>query len=219
MRVIAFFLLCVICSSTACHHADNADKKAVKKYKKTHWYDTLYHPRQLTITQEDWATHVTISFPKSVDTTGFVIYHVNGIYKNRNLGFILGVPTKPYSDAGFGKGLYFKRTGKESDYFLHTLAEVYHQPLDTTAQFVDSISLHYVDLVKVMENEVNKGHYPTERVRYSYKLFFEVPNGSEEPGELFIRPNETYQVIELAEKDSAYRSAIIKCLTSTGKRK
>ena len=203
MRISAFFLLLIVVFGSSCHHPKKRGVEPVDQL-----YDTVYHPRKLIIENSSWGTNVKVSCPQILDTTNLYVYYVRGLYEDKPFGFNLGVPKSTGGESGFGSGIYFKSIGKESDYFLQALANVYHLPVDTTLQFPDSIAVDYVNLPEMVRHMMEEGKEVVP-LHHQFKIFVEAGTDAV-PGELFLNFDREYHWVELEEKDSSYRSTLIK---------
>lgn len=204
MRVSAFFLLLIVVFGNSCRQTKKRGVEPIDQL-----YDTVYHPRKLITENSSWGTNLKVSCPEILDTTNLYVYYVRGLYKDKPFGFDLGIPKSTGGESGFGSGIYFKSIGKESDYFLQALAETYRLPVDTTLKFVDSISVSYANLHEMVRKMMEEGKTPAGPLHHEFKIFVEA--GTEvEPGELFLNFDREYHWVELEEKDTAYRSALIK---------
>jgi hypothetical protein len=203
MRVSAFFLLLIVVFGSSCRHSKKRGVEPIDQL-----YDTVYHPRKLIVENSSWGTNLKVSCPEILDTTGIYVYYVRGSYKNKPFGFDLGIPKSTGGESGFGSGIYFKSIGKESDYFLQALAEVYQLPVDTTLQFADSISVNYANLPEMVRHMMEEGKEVVP-LHHQFKIFVEAGTDAE-PGELFLNFDREYHLVELEEKDSSYRSTLVK---------
>jgi len=162
--------------------------------------------RPLIIESEDegWGGDIKLSYTKTLTTDNTVSYEVNSTYKSKEIGFEVSVPK------GSGK-LTIKRMGLGSDNFLHVLADIYKQKMDTASKFVDFITIDCMNMGDYVDslNKQSDGNYVTTA---QYKLFFQGKD-EDDYAELFLDVNETNHLIELKEKDEEYRPAIIKLLT------
>src|SRR5215218_6059763 len=162
--------------------------------------------RPLIIESEDegWGGDIKLSYTKTLTTDNTVSYEVNSTYKSKEIGFEVSVPK------GSGK-LTIKRMGLGSDNFLHVLADIYKQKMDTASKFVDFITIDCMNMGDYVDslNKQSDGNYVTTA---QYKLFFQGKD-EDDYAELFLDVNETNHLIEVKEKDEEYRPAIIKLLT------
>jgi len=97
----------------------------------------------------------------------------------------------------------------ESDFLLHTIARVYGQKIDSQAHFVNSISVHYVNLHSFAKTLGAKDD--TNTAQAEYKLFFQ---GQRDDGyaELYLNVDANARRLEIKEKDIEYRPQIIQFL-------
>jgi len=168
--------------------------------------DKVYPVRPLVMGTENgcFDGDIRLSYTDSVISGKGVIYKVNALYNNKNVGFELYMPPPMFA------GFFIRSIGVESDNFLHELQKIYNQKIDTTAKFVDIIRADCLSMVMADSVEDSKGYVAAAE----NKLFFNPKSDSDDDyAELFLNINQTEHWIELKEKDSRYRPVIVKIFT------
>ena len=151
---------------------------------------------------------IRLSITGVLENDTATIYRVVSPWHNKDLGLTFAILKKEHEN-GFGSGLELRSLGKESDYFLATLAKLYGEKLDSTTHFKASITVNYVNLGGFAKTLGAKDESDTALVEY--KLFFEGKQENEY-AELYLNVNPSGKSIELREKDSGYRHSIINFL-------
>lgn len=155
---------------------------------------------------DGWGGDVKLSILTKIETDSGNVFKVVSTFKGKDLGFDLFMP-KENSDGGFGKGLILSSSGEKSNLFLEKLGEIY-EIKGTSNKFTKSISLSFVDL-EAMVKQLGASSSSEQSSEKGYKLFFE---NEKENAELFLNINEQEGWVELAEKDSEYRNAVLRFL-------
>lgn len=172
-----------------------------------------YPKKPLVISKEDeegLGVDIRLSIVNISENNTESVYKVISTHENKELGFLLSVPTAKAGDKGFGKGIIFKSMGSQSDHFLQTLATLYKVKTDSTEKFASTPAVNYVDLKESAKNPGSKdgGSYSPTR---EYKLFFGGKDDNE-CAELYLNINTRDHWIELREKDEGYRPMVIRYL-------
>jgi len=132
------------------------------------------------------------------------------------IGFQLLIPSRTDSD-GSASDLQIRSLGKISKNFKNDLARLYQVKANEDENFINILHLSFVDLdkyaitVKGKDRAIVEGKATSETDNFKhYKLFFgEEKEAGPEEAEVFINVNERMNVVELREKDTEYRKAII----------
>ncbi|MBI1780687.1 MAG: hypothetical protein HYR66_04895 [Sphingobacteriales bacterium] len=157
--------------------------------------------------EEGWGADIRLSVTSVIETDTTKEITGESSYNGDNLGLLVSVPKAKEGEKGFAKGLTLKSIGKESNYLLSTLVNLYKQKPDTSLIFTNNISVNYVNLSEFAKHLV--ANYEQEDLALKeYKLFFEGKN-DEDYAELFLNINLNEHWIELREKDEEYRSLLI----------
>ncbi|MBS1512319.1 MAG: hypothetical protein JST86_15840 [Bacteroidetes bacterium] len=199
-KIIPLCFLLALCSCT--------ENQNTKKVNNPPVIDSLPATEVFVDTSQDegWGADVRLSFINKTCTDTSIVYDVNSIYKNRNIGFILSVPVKGHLH------LAFRSRGISSDRFIQFFKQLYLSKPDTLSRFnnetfVDCMYMgDYIDSL----NQQAKGVYTST---HYCKLFFQGKN-EDDYAELYLNINDEEHWIELREKDSEYRKTIIKLFTS-----
>ena len=163
-------------------------------------------PLHILATKEaGFGADIRLSFTERLITARAIVYKINSIYENKKIGFEIVVPHN-----GFAK-LILKGTGVNSNNFLHILAQLYKQKVDTSLKFSDRIAGDCINMGEYVDslNKQSNGNYSSAA---QYKLFLK-GNNDGNYAELYLNINENEHWIELGEKDKEYRPVIIALLT------
>jgi hypothetical protein len=158
--------------------------------------------------EEGGGADIRLSITSVSENDTATIYQVVSSWHNKNLGLSLAIPKKE-GEKGFGNGMELKSLGEESDYLLIALANLYGEKPDSAVHFKTSITVNYVNLGGFAKTLGAKDESDTSLAEY--KLFFEGKQ-KDEYAELYLNVNPSGKLIELREKDSEYRPAIINFL-------
>ena len=202
MRKILFLALIFVSYSCSNHSAK--DQRPVASMES-------FPIKPMVIISEDedgGGADIRLSITGVLENDTATIYRVVSPWHNKDLGLTFAIPKKEHEN-GFGSGLELRSLGKESDYFLATLAKLYGEKLDSTTHFKASITVNYVNLGGFAKTLGAKDESDTALVEY--KLFFEGKQENEY-AELYLNVNPSGKSIELREKDSGYRHSIINFL-------
>lgn len=139
-------------------------------------------------------------------------YIASGLHNGKKVGLQFeiksNIPAGITKDGEIGAGgfisnpIKFISIGEESNEFIKALSTLYGAP--TTNSFAKEVKATTAFSLNSMVAELNKDGY------YKFKLFFESDEGVPE---LFFNINTADRIIEIREKDIAYRSEIIKTFT------
>lgn len=152
-----------------------------------------------------------LRFTNEVSTDSSMVYTTKSLFEKDTVGLKIEVlkNIKPGLRAdggvdektGFVKGsIKISSTGEQSDAFLKALGTMFKLP--TSGKMTDAVILPTV--FSSNKDIVDLGKAAT----YSFKLFLD--NGSAEPAELFAVVDTYRKSFEISEKDSTFRSQIIK---------
>lgn len=158
--------------------------------------------------EDGWGGDLKLSITDIQENDTAKIYKAISTHEGKNVGLLVTVPKAKEKNKGFAGGFILASLGKESDDLLATLASVYKQKADSSIQFINSISLNYVNLGEFAKSLGGK-ESGSKNASAEYKLFFQ---GDEDYAELYLNVNPEEHWIELKEKDEEYRPAIIKFL-------
>ena len=153
----------------------------------------------------DWGGNFKLHILKSEIKDSLHVYTILSMDNNAPIGFKLEVPINTDK---FGEGIRFESLGDTSDNFLRTLSSIYKIKLKNNSKFVESISCNYAGLNDITYR--GDGQKRDSSINY-LKLFF-IGTG-EDYAELYLNIDESAKTIELEEKDSEYRTYIVKSLT------
>lgn len=190
------FVPLVACSLISCSDG-NAGKTVDSR--ETTKQETI---KPLVVNSEEGAADIRLSVQSIIQQDSAIEYRAVATYDGKEVGLLIHLP-KDNSGNTFGSGLQLKSIGAPSDRLLQVLAGLYKQPIDPTSRFIDSTSLPYANLHAMMGKGKPKGTY---YVGGDYKLFFE---DDKEIAEIFLNVDPDGKWIELSEKDSEYRAALI----------
>jgi hypothetical protein len=155
----------------------------------------------LSTTEAGFGADIRLSFTENLSNDRATIYKINSIYENKKIGFDLIVPNN-----GFAR-LILKSTGANSDNFIHLLAKLYKQKVDTSLKFSDRITGDCINMGEYIDslNKQDNGQYGTAA---QYKVFLK-GNDDSKYAEIYMSINEKEHWVELGEKDKEYRPIII----------
>jgi hypothetical protein len=203
ISISIFIILMLGCSSNEAE-TDRAllEAKAIKDSATSFPVKTL---QILSKKEAGFGADIRLSYTKSSAGDRSVIYKVNSIYENENIGFELTVPTNEHSK------LTFKSSGPNSDNFIRLLSKLYKQQIDTTQKFTYVTIADCVNMGEYLDS-LNKETGENYITLNQYKLFLEGDkDGNYAELYLNINPNEHW--IELGEKDVEYRPSVIALLS------
>lgn len=142
-------------------------------------------------------------------TDSSVVYIARSVFAEGTVGLKLevlkgiqpGVTTENVAvDKGFSEGsLKLSTLGQESDAFVKALGTMFS--LETDGQMTEEVLLPTVFSSNKEEVDL------TKNATYSFKLFFENPQG--EPAEVFAVLDTYRKAFEITEKDSTFRKQLI----------
>lgn len=158
--------------------------------------------------EEAWGGDIALTIESAIETSSSMVYKAVSSWQGRNLGLIVSIP-KQHGEKGFGQNFEIQSIGKESDYLLTIMGQIWDQKVSKTSRFVTKIALTYVNL-----NEFAKSlgpNYKTNNPYAGYKLFFEGAKDVDY-AELYVNINHSENLLEIKEKDSGYRKPIIRWL-------
>ena len=164
-----------------------------------------FKTKSVVIESNGFSNNLKLSYTNVSTSDKANTYQVNSTYDNQNLCFEISIPKNGLAT------LNIKSNGKSSDNFLHLLAKVYKQKIDTSVKFVDTITVDCMNLGDYVDslNKQSNGSYVTKA---QYKLFFQGKN-EDDYAELYLNINDAEHEIEFDEKDEEYRPIIVKLLT------
>ena len=203
-KITSLFLLLTVISC-----ADNSS--TMSKTSTDTATSTSFPAKALVISDDEdegWGGDLKLSITEIKENDTAKVYKVVSTYEGKDLGVLVSVPKAKEKNKGFASGLTLASIGKESDNLLTTLASIYKQKTDSSIQFINAISLNYVNLTEFGKSLGGKEPESKNAVA-EYKLFFQ---GDEDYAELYLNVNPEEHWIELKEKDEEYRPAIIKFL-------
>lgn len=180
---------------------------------KTGTSDTTTYPTNPLLidnSKESWGADIRLSIVAKFENDTSNIYKAVSIYDEQELGLLISVPKRKEGDKGFGHGILLKSVGIQSDYLLRTLSHLYNQPSYKTANFINGVSVNYVNLKAFAKAVTGKEGQNT--ATNQYKLFFE-GKSDEDYAELFLNINLMDNWIELLEKDKEYRPKVLSFLS------
>jgi hypothetical protein len=163
-------------------------------------------PLQILSNKEaGFGADLRLSFTKTSPGYRSIVYKVNSIYENENIGFEMWVPIN-----GFAK-LTFKSTGANSDNFIQLLSRLYKEKIDTSQKFINVTTADCIDMGGYIDslNEQDSSNYTTPA---QYKLFLR-DNKEGYYAELYLEINENEHWIEIGEKDTENRPSVIALLS------
>jgi hypothetical protein len=189
-----FLILAVILLAIGCKQADST-KQA---------YPSFVDPSK----NNNWGGDVRLLITEIVKTDSSTLYTLKSVYDHDTLGFKLSLPNQT-EKSGSGAGLKIFSLGRISKNFKNALASVYKIKVDTSKDFPAKINVSFVDLDKFAISVT--GQEATDKNGFNdYKLFFEDAKNSEDgEAQVFVNINEADKILQLQEKDSEYRKAII----------
>ncbi|RZK59016.1 MAG: hypothetical protein EOO91_06435 [Pedobacter sp.] len=140
------------------------------------------------------------------------IYIASGLYNGKKVGLQFelksNIPAGLTKDGGMGSGgfvsnpIKFSSIGEESNEFIKALSTLYGVP--TKSAFSKEVTASTAFSLNAIPANLDQPGY------YKFKLFFESNEGVPE---LFFNINTEERIIELKEKDNAYRAEIISTFT------
>jgi hypothetical protein len=172
----------------------------------------VFEKRVMTVSNptDGWGGDVKLSISSILPTDTGKVISVLATFNGKDVGFNIIIPTEnKKSDSGFGSGLILASTGTTSDNFLTALNEIYKSK-KTDVKFNKNISLNFVDLDAMASKLTGASNSDSEQKKY--KLFFE---NDKENAELYLNIDEKGGWVELNEKDSEYRIAIMNFLSQS----
>lgn len=152
-----------------------------------------FQVREMTIsdTSEGWGGDLRLSISKISSNDTLNIINAESIYKGKNIGFTVKVPSK--SKSQFSQSvIIIESNGLSSDNFVNELARAY--------------KLEKTDFKLKKRLEIAAVSMGNEGSNHMYKIFFEGLNGS---AEAFINIDTETGILEFKEKDSEYRKSIL----------
>jgi hypothetical protein len=169
----------------------------------------VFEKREMTVSnaEEGWGGDVKLSIVSIIPNDTGKIIAVLSSFKGKEMGFNIKIPNKKSDSGGFGSGLTLSSSNISSDIFLKTLSEIYNVK-KTDNKFINNISINFVDLAAITAQLTGKSISDSEQKQY--KLFFE---NEKENAELYLNIDEKEGWVELKEKDSEYRIAILNFLS------
>jgi hypothetical protein len=201
---IIFFLATLLGCST------NQRKSVNTESTKTNISTLAIKPLQIDKGEEEgWGADIRLSIIDKAENDTVKIYKAVSSYEGKELGLLILVPKAKEGSKGFGNGITLQSVGSQSDNLLYTLLTLYKQKVDTSAKFVKSVKVNYVNLKEFAKSVAGQeGQYTTAN---EYKLFFE-GNNDEDYAELYLNVNADDNWIELREKDEEYRPIVLRFL-------
>jgi hypothetical protein len=165
--------------------------------------------------KNNYNVDITFKIVNEIKTDSTHIYVAKGLYKDKNVGLQVevksdipkGITFQGNYDHEIKKainGVKIMSIGLESDNFIETLGELYGLP--TKRPFSKKTILANAYLFKQKLADLDK------KDKYRFDIIFEENNESLF-SELFLIINTTDRIIELDEKDIAYRQQILSILT------
>jgi hypothetical protein len=205
MQKIAIFSLLVTILGCSSNQADTRSNDGAPSETTTY----AVKPLEISDEEEGWGADIRLSIVEKSENDTAKVYKAISSYNGKELGLLLSVPDRKEGNKGFGQGISLKSIGSQSDYLLHTLYQLYKQPVDTTSTFTSNINVNFVNLKEFAKDVAGQeGQYTAAN---EYKLFFE-GTGDEDYAEIFLNINLADNWIELREKDEEYRPALLRFL-------
>jgi hypothetical protein len=157
------------------------------------WVDLTFSVTSVTKAADGY--HIRVQSTHQNHPIGFNLILKNGLPK----GFIRGQEMKPDLTAFVPDGIALVRSGVESDYFVHFLAEQYKQK--------PPASMRSKVILGTFVLSGNPANLENERVEI--KVFGE-SESEDDAYEAYINLELSRNIVELREKDADYRKALIK---------
>jgi hypothetical protein len=172
---------------------------------------TSYPVEFLKIDSSDagFGADIKLSITERFENDTANVYKAVSLYNDQELGLLISVPKHEKGAKGFGQGFALRSIGTPSDYLLRTLSQLYKQPDNETKTFVKEMTVNYVNLTAFAK--AVSGQEPQLTEVNQYKLFFE-SNTDNDYAEIFLNIDLSNNLIEILEKDTEYRSAILRFL-------
>ena len=171
--------------------------------------DITYPIKFLKIDSSDtgFGADVKLSIAERFENDTANVYKGVSLYNDQELGLLISVPKHEKGAKGFGQGFALRSIGTLSDYLLPTLSQLYKQPDNETKTFIKVMTVNYVNLTAFAK--AVSGQEPELKEVNQYKLFFE---GDNDYAEIFLNIDLSNNLIEIFEKDTEYRPAILRFL-------
>lgn len=199
--LIIFFTVAIVSCTDRKNNTQSAATTDIKSYP----IESL----KIDSSDEGFGADIKLSITEKFENDTANLYKAVSLYNDQELGLLISVPKHEKGAKGFGQGFALRSIGKPSDYLLRTLSQLYKQPDNETKTFIKEMNVNYVNLTSFAK--AISGQEPQLTEVKQYKLFFE-GNTDDDYAEIFLNVDLSNNLIEILEKDTEYRSAILRFL-------